>query len=263
MNIEYCHKTDVGLKRTRNEDFSLTPEDYEGAFESRHMGMVFAVADGMGGHPAGNLASRIACKTFLKHYFQTGHVTGALIRGISLASCKPIKKRVVKAIKEADRQVCHYGCKHEMCKGLGTTLSVLVIIGSWAVIGHVGDSRIYRLRDGTVELLTHDHTFVQDLIDMGEITPKEAKENPMRHVLMEALGLGTDEIFTRCERILPGDLFLLCTDGLHDMVSDQEITDVIKNDMMIDKMCEGLVQKALENGGKDNVTTVVVKYIGN
>ncbi len=263
MNIEYCHKTDIGLKRTRNEDYSITLEDYDGGFESRHMGMVFAVADGMGGHPAGNHASRIACKAFLKHYFQTDPVTRVFIRGISYTSCRPLTRRVVKAIKEADRQVCHYGCKHEMCEGLGTTFSVLVLVGSWAVIGHVGDSRIYRLRDGNVELLTHDHTFVQDLIDMGEITPKEAKKNPMRHVLMEALGLGPDEIFTRCERLLPGDLFLLCTDGLHDMISDKEITNIIKSDITIDLMCERFIQKALENGGKDNVTTVVVKYIGN
>ncbi len=260
MSLEYCKKTDIGLKRKRNEDFSLTPDDYQETFDTSSLGLVFAVADGMGGHPAGDVASRIACTAFVRTYYQMPVPKRLFYRGLTLFDCRPLVTRIVQTIKKTDREICKYACSHEKCQGLGTTLSVLVLKNNHAIIGHVGDSRIYRMRKGVLELLTQDHTFVQDLVDMGEITREEARENPMRHVLMQALGTGMDEIFTRCERLEPGDIFLLCSDGLHDMVSETDIAAIIQKDMPIGKICEGLVQKALDEGGKDNVTTIVIKY---
>ncbi len=261
MSLEYCRKTDIGLKRKRNEDFSLIPDDYEETFDTRSLGIVFAVADGMGGHPAGDVASRIACTYFVRTYYGMPAHRRLLYRGITLFDRRALVTRIALSIRETDREICRYACKHDSCEGLGTTLSILVLKGRHAIIGHVGDSRIYRIRKGVLELLTEDHTFVQDLIDMGEITREEAKENPMRHVLMQALGLGIDEVYTRCEGLEPGDIFLLCSDGLHDMVCEEDIAAILKKGLPTAETCEVLVQKALHEGGRDNVTTVVVKCL--
>jgi protein phosphatase len=261
--IKFCARTDTGLKRSKNEDCFLTLTGSSSDIPVNVLGSMFAVADGMGGHPAGDKAARMACDTFRDCYYG--------VKGIEKAACfilarlclgmfsRLLLRRMEDAIKMADKAIQEYECQHKKCEGLGTTLSVLVLAGRTALIAHVGDSRIYRLRKGKLDLLTVDHTFVQDLVDMGEMTRKEADESPMRHVLMEALGRGVDEIFTRCEKVLADDLFLVCSDGLHDMINEETIHHALTSGSNIDEKCGLLIEQALDAGGKDNVTVVVVQ----
>ena len=258
--IKFCSKTDIGLKRKKNDDFFLVVNDSFSGCDVDRMGRLFAVADGMGGHPAGDMASRIACNTIKKYYYDVSGAEGFLYSGASVFSCKPIVNRLKQAFSAADKKICFFECENRQCEGLGTTLSVLVLKGGQAVIGHVGDSRIYRLRNHHLELLTRDHTFVQDLVDTGDLTPEEARKDPMRHILMQAMGQGFESVYTRCEALKAGDIFLLCTDGLHDMVPDEMIAGILEIDVPLHETCDILVERALEKGGRDNITVIVVKY---
>ncbi len=259
--MKFCARTDTGLKRSKNEDCYLILTGPNSDMSINIMGSMFAVADGMGGHPAGDKAARMACDTFRDCYYGIKGIEKAayfILARLGMCS-RLLLRRMEDAIKMADKAIQEYECHHQKCEGLGTTLSVLVLAGRRALIAHVGDSRIYRLRGGNLELLTVDHTFVQDLVDMGEMTREEADESPMRHVLMEALGRGVDEIFTRCEKVLADDLFLVCSDGLHDMINEESIHHILTSGSTIDEKCGLLIQQALDAGGRDNVTVVVVQ----
>ncbi|RUM87553.1 MAG: serine/threonine protein phosphatase [Thermodesulfatator sp.] len=258
--IDFCARTDIGLKRKKNDDCFLTIVDPSSGLDTSSMGSMFAVADGMGGHPAGDVASRIACEGIRDHYYDVSKLKGYLYGSSSLVSCKPLLNHLIRAFKEANSKVCFFECNNKQCEGLGTTLSVLVLRGDRAIIGHVGDSRIYRWRGGQLKLLTRDHTFVQDLLDYGDITEEEARVNPLRHVLMQSVGQGFEEVYSTCEKLEPGDMFLLCSDGLHDMITEDEIADVLRSNISVHSMCDILIERALSAGGKDNVTVIVVKY---
>lgn len=274
VEAEYCACTHVGLKRKKNDDFylALTSDGaaVPGKVTSRSgnipvnvLGAMFAVADGMGGHPAGDVAARIACNTFRDTYYDLSGYRKLLYSIVGKVfpplACRFMMTRMERAMEMAHQEICRHECNHEKCQGLGTTLSVLVTLGRLAMIAHVGDSRIYRLRDEQLELLTLDHTFVQDLVDMGEMTRKQADESPMRHVLMQALGQGFDEVFSWCGMIKKGDQFLICSDGLNDMVSDQKISEVMRHAESQEHRCRELVKLALEAGGKDNITLMIVE----
>ncbi len=258
--IKFCAKTDIGLKRKKNDDFFLCVNDPSQSVDIKHMGRMFAVADGMGGHPAGDMASRIACETLKKSYYDVSGPAGLLYAGASTLSCQPVLKRLRQAFEEADKKICIFECNNKRCEGLGTTLSALVIRGKQFVIAHVGDSRIYRLREHGLELLTRDHTFVQDLVDMGDLSLEEARKDPMRHILMQAVGQGFESVYTRCGSVRSGDIFLLCSDGLHDMVADDTIKEILEMDISLDDICSMLVKRAIEEGGRDNITVVVVSF---
>lgn len=262
--MKFCARTDKGLKRKKNEDAYLTVTGEDTGFPINVVGCVFAVADGMGGHPAGDIAADMACTEFRDIYYNIAGIEKVACSAVSALipslGCRMLLHRAKKAIGSADRKIRRYECDHTKCEGLGTTLSVLIIKDRWALIAHVGDSRIYRLRNGKLKLLTVDHTFVQDLVDMGEITRDEADESPMRHVLMQALGQGIEEVYTHCERVRPRDLFLACSDGLHDMISDNEIAGVLSAGISIKEKCGRLIEKALEAGGRDNITVIAAQY---
>ncbi len=144
-------------------------------------------------------------------------------------------------------------------EGMGTTLSVLVMLKDVALLAHVGDSRIYRLRDFTLEQLTEDHTMAQLSVEMGYMKPEEVSNSPLNHVLMQSVGGGIDEVQTRIEKVKSRNIFLLCSDGLHNMVSDDEIKDILIDDSDVNSVCDKLVKAALDSGGKDNVTVIVVR----
>ena len=258
--IDFCARTDIGLKRKKNDDYFLTVVEPSQGLDTSNMGCMFAVADGMGGHPAGDIASRIACEEIRDHYYNVSKIKGYIYGISSHVICMPLLNHLARAFKEANGKVCCYECENRHCEGLGTTLSVLVLKGNRVLIGHVGDSRIYRWRAGRLELITKDHTFVQDLLDYGDITEEEARTNPLRHVLMQSVGQGFEEVYSRCDKLKPGDLFVLCSDGLNDMIPDEEIAEVLQSGASVSSMCDMLVERALNAGGKDNVTVIVVKY---
>ncbi len=259
--IRYATKTDIGLKRKRNEDYFLVVDQNSKNYPVEDLGLLFVVADGMGGHPAGNVASKIACETLCRTYYVTSAMERKLIRFSSFFSTDPLIKRLEAGFLKAQEAICNYECSHGSCKGLGTTLSALILRNRHYYICHIGDSRIYRLRNGELSLLTVDHTFVQDLVDMGEMSQKEAEKSPMRHVLMQALGPGIEKVYKKAGGVKRGDTFLLCTDGLHDLLNDSEIKEILVLDEDIEKRCKRLVEEALKRGGKDNITVIIVEKL--
>ena len=223
--------TDTGRKRRRNED----------AFVCRPP--LFAVADGMGGAQAGEVASRLAAAA------------------VSEAAADSSGEAAVAAlVAEANRRVWQRSTQDMSHSGMGTTITVALadLAGGTIAIGHVGDSRAYRIRDGALEQLTEDHSLVAELVRRGRLSPEEAETHPQRSVITRALGTDPDvevDLFT--VEALPGDLFLLCSDGLTTMVPDEEILSLAAGSHGgLDAAARALVDAANAAGGEDNVTVV-------
>ncbi|MCD4678709.1 MAG: Stp1/IreP family PP2C-type Ser/Thr phosphatase [Desulfobacula sp.] len=240
--------TDQGLKRENNEDSFLIVEKNQKSCDTITMGSMYAVADGMGGHAAGETASKMACKG-LMNYYQNNEILSDHFLG-----------RLEKITSSTDKEILAHSKEYPEMTGMGTTLSVLVIHESDAFIAHIGDSRIYRVRNNDMEQLTKDHTQVQQLVDMGRLTEEEALTHYLRHVITQAVGTrkGYKDIYVRQEKTKSGDRFLICSDGLHDMLSNNEIEKILTLNQTPKALCKKLIYKALQNGGKDNVTVVIV-----
>jgi protein phosphatase len=215
--------------------------------------MMFAIADGMGGHAGGEIASKMACRGMADYYSaKTDWPEGT---GDFKARLETLRSYIDKV----HNKIIDYGRINKEFEDMGTTLSVLVLTKSKALIAHVGDSRIYRLRQGFLEQLTEDHSMAQLFIQMGYITPEKVANHPIRHVLSQAVGQGVDDIFSCIENVERDDIFLLCSDGLFGMVPDNEIRDILYNNHDLNDKCSRLVARALKRGGKDNVTAMVVQ----
>ena len=227
-------RTDIGRKRKQNEDAAWFDEKRG----------VFVVADGMGGHLAGEVASQMAIDA---------------VRRMAARHKKPSVDLLKKTVLGAHERIYLHAQGHAECAGMGTTISMMWRGGGYMYIAHVGDSRIYRLRDGHMEQITQDHSLVQELVNQGVLTPELAAHHPMRNVITRAVG--TDEgvevdLFTK-ERKL-GDIWLLCTDGLSGMVPDEDIARILRTKAP-EAAADALLQTALDNGGRDNVTFVILK----
>jgi len=230
--MRYAALTDVGKKRSLNEDGYIAN------------GKIFAVADGMGGHRAGEIASAMALD--------------ALIFGLSKRSKSPFEDKLVDAIKLANKKVYEKAVKDANRRGMGTTLTVAVPVDRKLYIGHVGDSRLYLLRDGKLHQLTSDHSLVAQMVKSGHLKPEEAEVHPQRSIITRAIGSEADiTIDSTVEEILPTDRFLLCTDGLNAMLSDEEIAEVLRDKEDLDDACNELVDWANDRGGHDNITVVL------
>lgn len=237
-------KTDLGRVRENNEDkFEyFLPED-DATLASR--GLVFLVCDGMGGHAAGQIASELTAKTFIDVYLNhpatepTVAMTGGVIA--------------------ANRYVLDVARAVPSRRGMGTTLSGLVLLQDRAYTIQVGDSRVYRLRDGELTMLTQDHTYIEEAIRSGALTLEEAEQHPYRHVLTRAVGTEDNLIPDVNEHDLrAGDLYLVCSDGLLNHVSDDRIAESMANGAP-SEIAWKLVGQALLGGGSDNTTVVLVR----
>ncbi len=230
-------ETDVGLKRLKNEDtFLINPEK-----------KFCLVADGMGGEAAGELASHIFAETSMEIYSEAvGHSTLKIIETIQ------------NVFRVANERIFNHANENPGYKGMGCTAEILGYSDEEFVIGHVGDSRAYRFRNQKLEQLTKDHSIVQDQIDKGMITSAESKNHSMRNVILRAVGVSEDlspDIIKG--RICPGDVFLLCSDGLTDMVADQQIQEVLSLSTDLSKKTNKLIDMGKSAGGKDNITVVL------
>jgi protein phosphatase len=216
--------------------------------------MLCAVADGIGGHTAGDVASKMACDG-LKAYFEklTGKTTGD-------QSPDAIRRSLVEAFFAIDGRIGRLASDEEAFAHMGTTLSSMLFIGDRAIIAHVGDSRIYRLRENALDQLTTDHTFVQDLISYGDLTPEQAAVHPFKHMLTAAVGTQEplEEVFYDTIAIERKDRFVLCTDGLHDMLDHESIAEILGRGRGPQETVSLLIDHANALGGKDNVTAVAV-----
>lgn len=225
----------VGKIRANNQD---------SGYAGKHL---FVVADGMGGHAGGDVASAIAIKRVIEvdKPFTSGHDAEFALQASLLAANSLITETVF---------------DHQELTGMGTTVSAMLRVGDKFAVAHIGDSRIYLFRDGKLEQISADHTFVQRLVDSGRITPEEAAVHPRRSVLMRVLGDvdSSPEIDTTVLDTRPGDRWLLCSDGLSSYVSDDKIQNVLRTVSEPDAAADRLVKESLDQGAPDNVTVVIV-----
>lgn len=238
--------TDVGRQRANNEDAYLywEPESDE---EFQRKGRLAVVADGMGGYEGGQEASRIAVET-VRHVYDrdfAGEPQQALLAGL-LAAHDNIQR---------------YGVEHPEFQGMGTTCTALAIVDHKLSFAHVGDSRLYLVRSAEISRLTRDHSYVGRLVESGIVRSEDAQSHPQRHILTAALGSGKDiapDVSEKPIQLESGDTLLLCTDGLWSVVTDAELADAVRFNSP-DKACRVLVDLALERGGPDNVTVLVLR----
>ena len=227
--------TNVGLVRKNNEDAAWSDIKKQ----------IFAVADGMGGYVAGEVASVLAIDT-LKHALESeqNDTPPDILR---------------QAFYQANDRIYQEAREHREYAGMGTTLTALWIVGNKAYISHVGDSRVYLIRGGKIKSLTMDHSLVGELVREGGLTEEQAMNHPQRNVLTRALGCGAlVEVDLAEIEIREGDAFLLCTDGLSNLVTGEEMAGIITREKNLKKAVESLVDLALSRGGYDNITAILV-----
>ena len=271
VEIDVDARSHPGHRRANNEDHffvtrlgrtletmitSVPAEDVPAHTEE--VNYVMVVADGMGGHAAGEIASRMAISALVSLALDVPD----WIFKVDEANAPEIERRSRKYVQEVGALLVERGRRDVALHGMGTTLTAVRSFGRDVLITHVGDSRAYLLRAGGLHRLTRDHTFAQLLIDTGQFAPGDATVARHRHVLTNALG-GTIEnvqVDTDQLQLEDGDRLLLCTDGLTDLVDDQTITNVLQQTTRSSDACERLVQLALDNGGRDNVTVIVAAY---
>jgi len=252
LQIRHAYLTDKGI-RPINQDFVQVMSEAENraGYDVEHCGALFAVADGVGGHQAGEIASRMACEGLAPYY--------ADARARDAATRQIVLQEVFAAI---NRAVFPKSVSANEFFMMGTTLTVLVLSdenSGTAHIAHIGDSRVYRLRGDELALLTRDHTEVQELVDRGELTLEQAKTYERSQWLTEAIGAEPEleNLYERLEPAQPGDRYLLCTDGLSNHVSDEQMKHILRATTPA-QACEELLQQALKAGSTDNLTALVI-----
>lgn len=250
MKIRYAAKTDVGMKRTHNEDYFSLMEDEQ----------LFIVADGMGGHSSGEVASRLAAETVSEFYQRTKDEDATWPYKMD-RSLSYIENRLVCGIKLANYKIYETASKDIRFKGMGTTIVTCLINGDKIYIAHVGDSRCYRLRNGVVEQITRDHSLLEDYKDAKpDMTAEEERNFPHKNVITRALGMrDTVQVDIRTEEVMDADLFLLCSDGLSGMITDEHIRQILTASEDLEKSVAELVDSANRAGGTDNITTLVLQ----
>jgi PPM family protein phosphatase len=244
--------TDVGLQRDHNEDSYAVLREYD----------LFIVADGMGGHRAGDVASRLATDAIAEFFRSTAEEDATWPFHFD-TSLSEDENRLVTSIRVANRRIFERSIRSRDCAGMGTT-----VVGALysrkknrLFVGHVGDSRAYRMRGGVIKQLTRDHSLINDYITaMPELTEEQRAELP-KNVITRALGM-QDSVSVDLVSDEPqlGDVYLLCSDGLSGMLSDDQILDVSSSSNAPDEICRRLIAKANENGGEDNITALVVRF---
>jgi protein phosphatase len=242
MDFNYSYQTDVGLVRSHNEDAVQI-------FENENL-LLMVVADGMGGHSAGDVAAKMVIDTFAEHFgpalsFDDHEAAGAWISAI---------------LDRINNDILAYAKVHHM-KKMGTTLVAAAITQGFIVIANIGDSRAYIVAYNELRQVTKDHTFVRRLVEEGQISERAAKIHPQKNLIINALG---------ANEILDFDLLtieqvelqkiLLCTDGLTGMVEDKEISELIKKDELVKEKVMSLIEKAKDNGGRDNISVALVEF---
>lgn len=249
--LEFAALSDTGRRRDHNED-RVGSDPAHG---------IATLADGMGGHNAGEVASRLAVDTILREL--PGEIES--IRGETdpEEAYSPESLATLAVIEQANRVIHGAAVSQPQYQGMGTTVIVAVFYDDRLTVAHVGDSRVYRLREGGLEQVTRDHTLLQELVDKGFYTPEEARQSLNRNVVTRALGVEPEVKVDVVEEIaLPGDLYLLCSDGLNDMIEDEAIRLTLNEfGANLEEAAERLVARANDEGGADNVSVVLVKVI--
>ncbi|MDE5977206.1 MAG: Stp1/IreP family PP2C-type Ser/Thr phosphatase [Turicibacter sp.] len=240
MLDQVCYKTDVGKVRPHNEDAVK-------AYRNEHCS-ILVVADGMGGHEAGEVASAMVVNT-VEQYFN---------EDLSFNHPEALRKWLKQILQQVNQEILNFIEQQGISHGMGTTAILAVITNSFISFAHIGDSRAYLLSNHQLRQVTKDHTFVRKLVEEGKLSEKEAKTHPHRHIIMNALGVNKDLKFDYLvlERYQL-DAVLLCTDGLTSMVDDQEILTILSESKTTEEKVDLLIEVANRKGGKDNISVAL------
>ena len=243
-------RTDLGLKRELNEDSYLADSNIN----------LYIVADGMGGHAGGNIASKMSVNIIRKRV-REARKAGILFSRDAIDNESPaILKMLEESIKEASAKIFEKSDKQPELAGMGTTVTLMLAHGKRAYVAHVGDSRLYRLRNSKFEQLTEDHSLVNEQVKAGFITSEEAQHSRFRNIITRSVGFESEVTADTLSLVMkPADVFLICSDGLTGMVEDDEIQETIKK-ARLSQAPARLVDLANRAGGEDNVTVVVMRY---
>jgi serine/threonine protein phosphatase PrpC len=250
MRVRFSGETNVGMKRDHNEDSYYLPESERLAI----------VADGMGGHASGEVASRMAVETIVGFFRETQDEQELTWPFKIDRGHRHDINRMTTAIKLANLKIHQEAQRNPACHGMGTTVVSALFLQDALIVGHVGDSRLYRYREGMFDQLTEDHSLLNDYIKMKHLTPEEIAAFPHKNVIVRALGMKASvqvDVIVDAPRL--GDVYLLCSDGLSGMVPDGDIASMMANESDLDRVCDRLIGTANGNGGLDNVTVVAVR----
>jgi PPM family protein phosphatase len=243
VHLAVAARTDVGRIRKGNEDsLHASANEYRG---------LFIVADGMGGHAAGEVASEMAVE-----------IVSHDLSDLNDLDAPDAHSRVSRALRDANRAVYERTRTERDKLGMGSTVSALLLSENKYIVGHVGDSRIYIVRDGQMQQLTRDHSLVQEQVDAGLLTPEQARRHPQSNVITRCVGMADDidpDVFNGEVQI--GDTFLLASDGLTGMIEDRRIQQLLVSRAKPERIVDALIQEANMNGGNDNITAVVVRVL--
>lgn len=244
MNYTFCTRTDPGRARDNNEDAVALDDDTH----------LCVLADGMGGYNAGEIASGMA----------TAFIKSEMARWLSEAGrhakVKEIRRALEICVDNANRSIFNASDSNPQYSGMGTTLVVGVFHGKTLILGHIGDSRCYRLRGGELHQITKDHSLLQEQIDAGLITQEQAANSSIKNLVTRALGVEDAVMLDLNEHLVePGDCYLMCSDGLSDMVDDAEIASILGGELPMEQKADGLVVAANEHGGRDNISVLLVQ----
>jgi protein phosphatase len=252
LRIEVAGETNVGRKRNHNED-NL-------AILSEHG--LYVVADGMGGHASGEVASKMAVET-LRDFFAATAADPERTWPYKMDRSKGYEEnRLITAIKLANLRIFEAAQNDAKKRGMGTTIVAIFAAGEGVHVAHVGDSRVYRIRDGRIEQLTEDHSLLNDYIKMRRLSDEEIANFPHKNVIVRALGMKESvKVDTRFEVPQPGDVLLLCSDGLSGPVGDREMLDIVTSAPDLASATTALIERANENGGPDNITCVLARWV--
>jgi serine/threonine protein phosphatase PrpC len=250
MRVRFAGDSNVGMKRAHNEDSFYLPESERLAI----------VADGMGGHASGEVASRMAVET-ISGFFKATQEEQQLTWPFKMDKGHRYDvNRMITAIKLANLKIHEQAQKDPRCHGMGTTVVSALFVDDALVVGHVGDSRLYRRRDGVFEQITEDHSLLNDYIKMKHLSPDEIAAFPHKNVIVRALGMkDTVQVDVHVDSPRLGDVYLICSDGLSGMIKDEEMAEIAMSDKDLDVVCERLITTANKNGGLDNITVVAVR----
>jgi protein phosphatase len=252
LRIEVAGETNVGMKRTHNEDnFSILEESG-----------LYIVADGMGGHASGEVASKMAVDA-LKEFFAATANDPERTWPYKMDRSKGYEEnRLITGIKLANLRIYESAQRDPRQRGMGTTIVTMFAVEDGVYIAHVGDSRIYRVRDAKIEQLTEDHSLLNDYIKMKRLTPEEIANFPHKNVIVRALGMkDTVKVDTRFEQPRAGDVYLLCSDGLSGPVADDELLQICATNGDLKNAAAKLIERANSNGGPDNITVVLARWV--
>ena len=247
MPLEFFSATDTGRERNNNEDAVALDEDAK----------LVALADGMGGYNAGEVASSMVT-SFIKT-----ELGRWLLEATDQASDAEVKRAMDICVDNANRAIFNAANSNPQYAGMGTTLVLGVFRQGRLLLGHIGDSRAYRLRGGRITQITHDHSLLQEQIDAGLITPEQAAFSANKNLVTRAVGVeDTVLLETHVHEVMPGDIYVLCSDGLSDMLDDETMTQLLQSHESLAEAGAALIDAANDAGGKDNIAVILARVAG-